>query len=82
MSYASISVEDRHGNRQVIFLPSPADAPQQVRAITDQLVDDLVATLDLHPDDAASLAITLLVQQEHDEAAYRRVCERRGVLAL
>lgn len=70
-----ITVDYPDGNRIVHRLRLGRDLSDRERAIIDQ------HTAGLDRGDIERMLL-ILVEQTHDEAAYRRVCERRGVLAL
>lgn len=77
-----IEIEDRLGNRQVVHVRPPLLTPEQ-HALARGLLEGLCAELhDAGCVDPEGAITVWLVQHEHDEAAYRRACERRGVLAL
>lgn len=68
--------------RRVVDLDAiPADHRILAQSVVDRMLADLT-WLGLHDDDLRLLVLGAAVLQEADEAAYRRVCEQRGVLAL
>ena len=69
-----ITVDYPDGNR-IVHRYRARDLSDRERAIIDE------HTAGLDRSDIERMLL-ILVEQTHDEAAYRRVCERRGVLAL
>lgn len=76
-----VQVEDLRGNCLVVDVDT-ATVTDDVREWVDGWLAATAADLGLHPTRVCELVVADLVQRHHDAAAYRRECERRGVLAL
>jgi hypothetical protein len=60
----------------------PPALAEKLRPVVDQAVEDVSTKLNLHGGDVALLLAGELAKVVADEAAYERVCARRGLLAL
>jgi hypothetical protein len=83
-----IEVTDQFGTVAEVF--DPAELRQRLKPrkrtqldeLADGLVRDLARLLGRGEDDARQVAIAYLMRAQADEAAYERVAEARGLLAL
>lgn len=80
-------VTDRHGTAaEYLDLAALRKLPPRQRAQLDALaaglVDDVARVLGLDHGYARKVIVAELIRLVADEAAYERVCERRGVLPL
>ena len=81
-----VEVTDRHGTvagnfdlGELHLRPRQRD---QLDALAGVLVRDLAQILGSSEDHARQVAVALLMRLQADEAAYERVAEQRGLLAL
>jgi len=82
-----VEATDQHGTVWEII---PPDALGRLAArkraalgeLANAAVRDLAAEMGTDEDHARKVLVTEIMRQRADEAAYERVCERRGVLPL
>lgn len=71
---AMVTVDYPDGNRIAVRVPPPTTNPT-AKALVDAFLADLTPA-------EQELLILILVEDIHEDAIYRKVCERKGLLPL
>lgn len=77
-----VTVELRGLSVRRMVPPVPVADLDRVEPVVKALIAEIAAERGLWPDQVAVMLASQLVLDEADDAAYRRVCERKGLLAL
>lgn len=77
-----VTVENRGLSVRRMVPPVPVADLDRVEPAVKALIAEIAAERGLWPDQVAIMLASQLVLDEADDAAYRRVCERKGLLAL
>lgn len=77
-----VTVELRGLSVRRMVPPVPVADLDRVEPVVKALIAEIAAERGLWPDQVAVMLASQLVLDEADDAAYRRVCERKGLLPL